>query len=238
MISPKKQGRKRFYSEATFSEGAGGFIVQLDKKPIKTLAGKPLLLPAKALAQAIAEEWDEQGAQIVIDSLRMTKLANSAIDGVCGQEEAVVEDIVRYAGSDLVCYRAEIPAVLAAKQAAIWDPILEWAAERFGASFNVTEGIRHIQQPAAPLECLRIALRKLNPFALTAFHAMTGITGSALLAFAHAEGRLDMDSAWHAAHLDEDWQASRWGEDYEARIAKERRHEEMKAASRFYSFAD
>ncbi len=227
--------RKRFYQSAAVAEGQGGaFSVLLDGRQIKTLAGKPLSVPTRELAQAIADEWNAQGETIAPASLPLTKLANTAIDAVLERKAEVADDIVKYAGADLVCYRATYPAGLAAAQAQAWDPILNWAGAKFGAPFLISSGIAHIAQPPASLEAIRRAVQALDAFKLTALHVMTSLTGSALIALAHASGDLGTAAAWAAAQTDENWQASRWGEDFEAGQRLEARLAEFESASRFF----
>lgn len=237
MALPQPTGRKRFYrSAAAVERGAREFEVQLDGRSVKTPA-RPLALPTRALADAVAAEWNAQADVIAPETLPLTRLANSAIDGVEGREGETAQDILKYAGSDLVCYRAASPAALVAGQARAWDPILAWALKAHGARFAIGTGVQHVEQPAASLEAVGRALAKFDAFKLAALHAMTTLTGSALIALAHAEGFLDADAAWTAAHVDEAWQAAHWGEDFEAAARQKRRFSEFLAASRFFYLA-
>ena len=211
------------------------FRVLLDGKPIRTPAKRDLALPTAALAEAIAAEWAAQAAHVDPATMPLTRLANSAIDGVAGREAEVRADIAKYAGSDLVCYRAEGPEGLVERQCRAWDPILEWARETLGARFEVATGIMPVAQPDAGRAAVAEALAHLDAFTLAALHVMTTLMGSALLALGHARGRLSAEAAWAAAHVDEDWQISQWGEDAEAEARRERRWAEMQAASRMLS---
>ncbi len=227
--------RKRFYQSASVAErDDGGFGVLLDGRAVKTPAGRPLAVPGRGLAEAIAAEWNAQGETIAPASLPLTKLANTAIDGVAEREGEVADDILKYATADLVCYRAECPAALVAVQAAAWDPILSWVAAKHGVQFLTSAGIAHVAQPAASLSALSAAVAALNAFQLTALHVMTSLTGSALIALAHTAGELDTAAAWAAAHTDENWQAARWGEDFEAAQRMKARLTEFEFASRFF----
>jgi len=235
MTASQSKNRKRFYAAATVADREdGSFGIELDGRPIKTPAGHALAVPTRALADAIAGEWNAQGDEILPASLPFTRLANSAIDGVAGREGEVVEDILNYAASDLLCYRAESPAGLVAKQAALWDPILAWVHAEYDAPFKVGAGLKHLDQPAASLDSVRRVISALDPFRLAALHVMTTLTGSALIALAHAKGFLDTGAAWEAAHVDENWQASQWGEDFEARQRNKKRFSEFLNASRFF----
>ncbi len=227
--------RKRFYKSASVAErDGGGFGVLLDGRAVRTPAGGPLAVPGRALADAIAAEWNAQGETIAPAGLALTKLANTAIDGVTEREGEVADDILKYAATDLVCYRAEHPAALVAAQAAAWDPILNWVTARYGAAFLTSAGIAHVAQPEASLSALRAAVAVLNAFQLTALHVMTSLTGSALIALAHTAGELDTAAAWAVAHTDENWQAARWGEDFEAARRMKARLAEFESASRFF----
>jgi chaperone required for assembly of F1-ATPase len=229
--------RKRFYRTATVAQKADGFAVELDGRPLRTPAARPLLLPTRPLAEAIAAEWDAQGEDLKPATLRLTGLANSAIDGVQGREAEIIGEIVRYGGSDLLCYRAASPAGLAAKQAALWDPVLEWSRNRLGVFLATTEGVKFCEQSPASLEALAAHLARLDAFQLIALLTMTGLAGSALVAIAVAENFLPVSEAWATAHVDEDWQIAQWGEDYEAKQRGERRFQEFEAAARFYELS-
>jgi len=229
---------KRFYAAATVADlENGSFGIELDGRPVKTPAGRALAVPSRALADAIAAEWNAQGDKILPASLPLTRLANSAVDGVAVREGEVVQDILNYAASDLLCYRAEAPAGLVTEQARLWDPILDWVRAEYDAPFNIGAGVKHLEQPAASLDAVHKVISGFGPFRLAALHAMTTLTGSGLIALARAKGFLDTGAAWEAAHVDENWQASRWGEDFEAAERQKRRFTEFSNASRFYDLA-
>ena len=222
---------KRFYKEVTVVPEGDGVSVRLDGKPIRTPAKAPLVLPDAALAEAVAAEWRGQGERIDPETMPLTKLANSTIDGVRGREDAVQGDILRYAGSDLVCYRAEGPEGLVAAQAKHWDPVLAFAAEALTAPLRLARGVVPVAQPQASLEAIKQRLAAFDAWGLAALHVLTGLTGSALLALAVALGRLTPEEAWQAAHVDEDWQISQWGEDADAADRRKRRRRDFEAAA-------
>ena len=224
---------KRFYTSVSVEDkGPGTYCIRLDGRPVRTPAKQELAVPSAALAQAIAEEWQAQGAHIDPSSMPLTRLANSAIDGVARREAEVRADIAKYAGSDLLCYRAEGPEGLQQRQREAWDPVLHWAEQDLGARFARGGGLMPVTQPDAAKAAVVRALETYAGFALAALHVMTTLTGSVLLALAHARGRLTAEEAWAAAHVDEDWQISKWGEDAEAKARRERRWTDMQAASR------
>ncbi len=223
---------KRLYRSVSVDGAASAFRVLLDGKPIHTPARRELALPTRALAEAVAAEWDAQGEHIDPGAMPLTRLVNSALDGVAGREAEVRAEIVKYAASDLLCYRAEGPADLVRRQAQAWDPVLAWVRAALGTRLVIGQGIAPVAQPPAAGAAIERALAGLDAFALAAHHVMTTLTGSALLTLAHAGGRLTAEEAWAAAHVDEDWQISQWGEDAEAAARRQRRWAEMQAASR------
>lgn len=223
--------RKRFYERAHVGDlGDDGFPVLLDGKPVRTPARRTLSAPTRALAQALAEEWNAQ--QETIDPARMplTRLANAIIDGVAIAAGPVAEEVVAYLGTDLVCYRAEAPEGLVATQAQVWDPVLEFARDRLGARFIQVQGVMHAPQPAEAIDAARAHI-PADIWRLGAMSSITTLTGSALLALALAHGALDKDTTWAAAHADEDWQMSQWGRDTMALARRAFRQTEFEAAA-------
>lgn len=222
--------RRRFYKDVTVDAADGAFAVRLDGRPVRTPGRKVLAAPVAALAQALADEWAAQ--QDVVDPTRMplTRLANSIIDGVAANAETVAADVANYAGSDLLFYRAEQPEGLVRSQAEHWDPVLAWAHEALGARFMLSQGVMFVAQPLRALAAAAAAIPG-DPWRLGAVHAITTLTGSALLALAVARGHLPADAAWAAAHVDEDWQMRQWGEDELAMQRRGFRKRELDAAA-------
>jgi len=234
---PAQPDQKRFYKAVGVTEASGGFGIALDGRAVRTPAKAPLIVPSRGLAEAIAGEWEAQGAHIVPASMVLTKLANTAIDRVAGRERAVAADIVAFAGCDLLCYRADSPDRLAARQAGAWDPVLTWAARRLGCHFVCVTGVVHHPQPQAALEALARELEPHElapggPFRLAALHTITTLTGSAILALVLFDGATSANEAWDAAHVDEDWQIEQWGADAEAESRRAARRAEFDCAVR------
>jgi chaperone required for assembly of F1-ATPase len=226
---------KRFYKEVGLEERDGAFHLTLDGRTAMTPARHPLALPNRPLAEAVAEEWGRQGDAIDPATMPVTRLVNSAIDGVSARLAEVIDDLVKYAGSDLICYRAGEPARLVEAQNASWDPVLDWARDTHDARFALSEGVMHVAQPEAATAAIRAALEQISsPFALAALHVMTTLTGSVLIPLAHAAGQLDAEEAWNAAHVDERYQESVWGEDQQALARQAKRRADFDAASRIY----
>ncbi len=223
---------KRFYKEVAVAEGEGGFVVKLDGKAVRTPGKALLALPAESAAQLVAKEFDAQGETLDLASMPVYRLVNTAIDGVASDPQAVVEDILRYSSSDLLCYRAEGPDTLVQRQNEAWDPVLDWARAVLGARLLLAEGVIHIEQPREAIAALGVHLnQRAQPLRLAALHVMTSMTGSALLALAVDFGELDAETAWNAAHVDEDFQAEQWGQDAEALARRAHRKRDMMAAA-------
>jgi len=226
---------KRFYKSVATVAVYGGFGVTLDGKPLKTPAKGPLVLPTEALARAIAEEWAAQVETIHPGQMRLMQLASTALDRVALHRLAVVDEAANYAASDLLCYRAEAPESLIAREVQLWQPLLDWAMIRFDAPLTVTSGIVHVDQPATSLKALKAVLLDLDVLTLTAVADLTAACGSLVLALAVWDGRIDADAAAAATLIDETVQNERWGEDEEARDRRERLIRDIRAAGRFLS---
>ena len=224
---------KRFYANAAAREGEGGHEILLDGRAVKTPARAALRVPTRGLADAIAEEWNSQGETIEPRAMPLTGLANVAIDRMGPERESFVAGLARYAESDLLCYRAEGPDALAARQAQHWAPLLEWARRRFDVDFEIVEGIVHRPQPAGTVDRLRRAVEARGPFELAGLSPLVTISGSLVIALALAERAIDLAAAWEAATVDEAWQSEKWGADAEAERTLAARRAEFAAAHRF-----
>jgi chaperone required for assembly of F1-ATPase len=223
---------KRFYAQAAVSEQDGLFHVALDGRTARTPARRPLAVTSRRVAEALAAEWEAQDGQIDPARMPLTRLVNSAIDGVADQQQAVRDEIVRYAGSDALCYRSGEPEALVARQDAVWNPIIAALEARLGARFVMAQGIVFAAQPEPVLAAVaRRAGTIPAPLALAGAHAVMTLTGSAILALAMAEGLIAPDAAWDAAHLDEDYQSEIWGRDEEAAERRAARRTEFDAAA-------
>jgi chaperone required for assembly of F1-ATPase len=221
---------KRFYRNA--GVGEGGRIL-LDGRPVKTPGRRDLAAPAEALAEAIADEWNAQGDLLDLLAMPLTALANAAVDRIAPDAEGFARSLAAYGESDLLCYRVEGPAPLAARQAELWDPILAWAQQRYEIVCELALGIIHMPQPPETLARLGAAVAAGDPFRLAGLSPLVTISGSLLVALALAEGAISLDQAWAAATLDEQWQAEQWGQDAEAAAALANRRRDFAAAARF-----
>jgi len=227
---------RRFYKSAGVA-GSGPFTILLDDRKLRTPLKNLLAIEKRPLAKAIAREWEGQGAKIDPSSMPFTRLANTATDRVLGREQQIVNEIVQFAGSDLVCYRASQPKELVDRQEANWDPVLQWVEDRLRARFEIVAGVIHREQPAEALEAVRLYLHSKSANELCGLHNLTTLTGSALLAIALGCERLNSEEGWAAAHVDEDWQIERWGRDEEAEERRARRRREFDDTIAFLSLA-
>ena len=227
---------QRFYEAAGIARFGAGFALTLDGRVAKTPAKADLILPSAVSAEALAAEWRAQGQRIDFAAMPLTRLAFTAIDGVARDRAAVIDEIAKYAETDLVCYRAAEPAALVGAQAAAWDPVLDFAAMQLGARLFCAEGVVFVAQPAEARAAIRARIAAIGagaaaPFLLAALSVMTALTGSVLIALALAEGALSLEQAWAAAHVDEDFQIQRWGADDEAMARRRQRFADMAAAA-------
>ena len=226
--------RKRFYTGVATAEADGGFSVTLDGRTIRSPSGKPIVVPTRGIADAIAVEWNAQGEAIDPVTMPLTRLANSVVEGVIDRVDEVAADAAKFLGSDMLFYRAGHPEALVAREAAHWDPVVFWAADTLGAHFILGEGIVHVGQPEAAIKAARAAF-PADPWSVAALHVVTTLTGSALLALALLHRFRDEDQVWAAAHVDEDWNIEKWGVDEEVAARRAARLVDFKAAARVLS---
>lgn len=227
---------KRFWTDVAVT-GDGPFGVALDGRAVRTPAKALLAVQSRALAEAVAGEWAAVEGKVKPEAMPMTGLANAAIDLIAGDMAGHAARLAAYAASDLVCYRAQGPDGLVARQAAAWDPVVDWARQRFGLALVVTAGLMPVDQPANTAEVVAGALTGLDAFALAACAHLIPISGSALLATALVEGVVDLDTAWAAATVDEAWSEAHWGQDDEATAMLLARGNAFAAAHRFLVLA-
>lgn len=224
---------KRFYTSVTVAPAdTGGFAVLLDGRNVKTPGGKPVIVPTETLGQAMAAEWAAQATEIDFRHMPLVRLAHSAVESGVEGAGAFRDEMLKFAGNDLLLYRADTPDSLVAAQEAHWDPVLVGLARKFDVAFRPTVGIIHQPQPETTLQRLAATVGGEDHFALTALMQMTSLTGSALLVMAYRQGLVDADSVWTAAHVDEDHNIRLWGEDEEASHRRRLRRIEYDAALR------
>jgi chaperone required for assembly of F1-ATPase len=222
---------KRFWRTVSVEDGE----VRLDDRPVRTPGRSPLAIPYPRLAEAIAEEWRAVEGDIDPRAMPLTGLVNAAIDRIAPDRAPYAEGLARYVESDLLCYRADSPAELVARQRAAWDPLLDWAQRRYDVHFSVTAGIVHTPQPEATVARLAEAVAARTAFELAGLSPVVTVTGSLVAALALLEGAADAATVWRAAEIDEDWQAEQWGEDDLARRARDAHRADFDAGARFLS---
>lgn len=231
---------KRFYKETSVDSGEGGYRILLDGRPMRTPAKAVLVVPTRALAEAIATEWREvpEKAEINVSHLPLTRLAATGLDRVTGQRARVIEDTAKYAGSDMLCYRASEPETLVTRQLETWQPLLDWASARYGARLVAVEGLAFFSQPQDAIARLHEAVAAHSDLGLSALYNLTHICGSLVVALAVAEGRLSAEQAFAAAQLDELYQIERWGEDPIATRRHEGIRRDIAAGARFLALLE
>ncbi|MFW2589126.1 ATP12 family chaperone protein [Sagittula sp. SSi028] len=228
---------KRFWKTTTVDAVEGGFAVQLDGRGVKTPAKTPLVVPTRGLADAIAAEWEAQEDKVDPATMPFTRTSNSALDKVTLQHAAVADMLAAYGDSDLLCYRADHPEELVDRQAAGWDPLLAWAAQDLDAPLAARTGVIHAPQDPEALENLRAQVHAQTPFQLAAFHDLVAMSGSLVVAFAVARGRLDAQDGWELSRIDELWNEEQWGADEEATETANYKQGEFLHAARFHALA-
>jgi chaperone required for assembly of F1-ATPase len=226
---------KRFWKSVTVEACEGGFTIRLDARPVKTPGKNLLVVPTRALAQAIAAEWDAQTGLVKPQTMPFTRAANSALEKVVPQFDEVVGLLSAYGETDLLCYRATGPVELIALQDAAWDPLLDWAATALDAPLLAVAGVMHIAQAPSSTGRLHAMTASLSPFQIAAFHDLVSLSGSLVLAFAVTHGRLAPAEAWAISRIDEAYQIQQWGDDEDAAALAETRRLAFHQAAAFWA---
>lgn len=226
---------KKFWSETAATEVDGGYTIQLDGRPIKTPAKSAFVVPTLAMAEVVATEWDAQEDTVKPETMPFTRSANAAIDKVTIQHAEVADMIADYGDSDLLCYRADSPRELNARQAIAWDPYLDWADAKFNARLAPRSGIMHQPQDPRAIENLRRQVHAFDAFELTAVHDLVGLSGSLILGLSAALEFESPDVIWDISRVDERWQAEQWGDDDEALEVEAKKKAEFLHAAKFFA---
>lgn len=226
---------RRFFKSARLSKNKDGYTVALDGRTIRTPGGVALTLSSRALATAIAEEWEAQKEEIVPHTMPLMRLASVALDRIATAREHVIAEVLNYAMTDLLCYRAGEPDALVQLQAEAWQPLLNWAADKYNAPLVVTTEIAAIVQPPASLAALKAAIVELDDLQLVALENFTSICNSLILGLACVERKISAETAWKTSQLDENFQTEKWGRDPEVEKKRKVLREDLMAAERFLS---
>ena len=228
---------KRFYKTASVEEEGGGFAVRLDGRPVFTPGKRAIVMPTAEMAGRVADEWHAQAERIDPTTMPWMRSVNSAIDKVAPQRAEVMAHLAGYAGTDLLCYRAEAPDGLVERQAASWDPILDWLTRRYDVRFRVTRGVMPVEQEPETVPRLHRTMQPMSEFQLTGFHDLVALSGSFAIALAAVEGVQAAEDLWKISRIDETWQAEQWGIDAEAEAAAELKRQAFLHAFGFFRAA-
>ncbi len=226
---------RRFYASVETEQAAEQWRVALDGRPVRAPTKNVLELPTEALANAVAKEWEAQEEHIEPATMPFTKLCNTAVGRVEPERARVIDEIVSYANSDLLCYRAEQPAGLVVRQVRTWDPLLDEFRKTYGAGFTKLAGVMHTDQPPVTLDAVRSAIEALTSFQITGLHNGMTLTGSAVIALALTNAPARVADLWSAAHVDEDWQIELWGDDAEETARRALREADFHKTAEFLS---
>jgi chaperone required for assembly of F1-ATPase len=224
---------KRFYREVGLEAAAGGHRLLLDGRPVHSPARRPLVMPDAALAEAVAAEWRAQGETIERAGMGLTRLVSTALDRMPALRAAAIEELLGYALTDLLCYRAAEPVELAERQQRCWQPWLDWLAEVHGAPLVVTTAMLPVTQPQAALARLRTAVEGLDDWRLVGLHGATVALGSVVLGLALLEGEIDAEEALAASLVDELFEIERWGRERDAERRQQVLRRDIEAAATF-----
>lgn len=222
---------KRFYKKVDIEQDSDGYRVTLDGRQLKSPAKRSLLLPAKPLAEKLAEEWDAQKEHIHPLTMPMMGLASTAVDRIGQLRTGVVEQIAKYAETDLICYWTDDPKELAERQAQIWTPHLNWIKDTYGVELKTQTGILHLQQPAETIDTLAKAVDSFNDWELAGLSSATHCTGSLVLGLALVQNHIDSAQAFEDSQVDETYQIEQWGEDWEAADRRQVIRQDLDAVS-------
>ena len=224
---------KRVWRSAQVAEHADGFAITLDGKAVRTPGKRNLVVPTRALAEAIASEWNAQGDTVEPSEMPLTRYANSASDGVMLRRAEVIEEVTRFGATDLICYRATEPPELVERQLENWQPLADWIADELEIKLEIASGVIPVAQSESTMNGFRAAVSAFGDFSLTGLHGATAACGSLVIGLALARGHLDAEAAWMLSQIDETFQIERWGEDAEATDRRARLRADIEATSRF-----
>ena len=214
---------RRFWTEASVEPVGSGHAVRLDGRAVRTPLKTELVVPSAALAHGVAEEWRAQEKMVDPRTMPLTRAVNATLDKVVPQRAEVAANLVEYGVTDLLCYRAPVDGTLFERQDREWQPMLDWAEERFGARLAVTRGVIPVPQPPEAVLPLRARVESMSEWELTALSEFVSLSGSLVLGLAAMEDH-PPEAIWTLSRIDEDWQAEQWGVDEEEaeRIALKR----------------
>ncbi|WND01578.1 ATP12 family protein [Temperatibacter marinus] len=227
---------KRFYKSVAVIEKESGYSITLDQRNLKTPLKASLVMPTRALAAAVAEEWEAQEEIINTEAMPLTKLANTAIDRVNSRREDIIDELSAYSGTDLICYYAEYPEMLVERQKDAWSPYHGWLQETYGVTLKTTSGIIHVTQEADVLSRLKDEMKTIDSFRLTALHGFTTGLGSFTMGLSMIKNSVPLDTIWPAALVDELFQEEEWGADEEAVETRKNLYFDMQSTEKYLTY--
>ena len=222
---------KRFFKEVSIAGREEGNVILLDGRVLRTPKKNIVAVADASLARALADEWDSQEEFLDPTAMPLTRIVNAGLDVVEAHRDPIIDELSRFLGSDLLCYRADRPETLVRRQMESWDPVLRWAEDTLAMRFMLVEGLMPVEQPPETIEAGKTVFAEADDITLAGLHTTTTLLGSAVLAIAHWHAHLTTEEAWKAAHVDEDWNFETWGEDQDAMTRRALRREEMAAAA-------
>jgi len=232
MNSPPAKGRTGF-SVVSVASVDGGFAIRLDDRALRTPAGAEVVVPTRALAEAVAAELRATGGRLKAGAVPVTSVVGTALDRIARHRADIEHQIVAYAETDLLCHRVEQPPGLVARQNEIWQPLLDWLAHRHDAMLATTSGILAKPQSEASLAAVRGAVAGFDVWCLAALSVAVATSGSLVVGLALADGRIDAAQAFEAAELEASHQIETWGEDAEATARRATVRADLELAERF-----
>lgn len=230
-------GRKRFWKEVDVVQEAEGFAVRLDGRAVRLPAGTALSVPSRALAEALAAEWRAAGlgesGRFVPADLPLTGIAGSMLERIPQARDGVIQSLLAYANSDLLCYRDAAGSALARQQAEVWDPLLQQLEAAHGCRLTVTSGVMPICQTDDVLRRLHHGLDTSAQEELAVLGVVVPALGSLALGLLMFEAGMEAQTLVHAATLDEQIQMATWGVDTEVTDRIAALQDEVGCAMRF-----
>ncbi len=206
---------KFLYNEVAAQMSAdGNFMIKVDGQVFKTPNGETVVGNGM-LIKALAEELKTQKTELNFHDMPLTRYVFTAFDRVRGRRDSVINEIVRYVETDLLCYRVSSPQELVKKQDKLWQPLVDWSKDKYGIGLITSVGTLSILQDPATLKKVHQIIKLMNNFRLTGMYKAVALSGSAIVGLAILEGTLTVEKAWKIANLEESWQLERWGHDTE-----------------------
>ncbi|PAV24318.1 ATP12-domain-containing [Pyrrhoderma noxium] len=207
---------KRFWKTVGIDSKPDGLAVTLDKRTLKTPSGNALIVPHKKrlVATLIANEWENQDKVLKAHALPVTSLASRAIDSLREEQtrEEVNTSLLKYFETDTICFHEDKPSALVRLQDLHWKPLLDWVQKDLNIEVKVHTSLLGTDQPAETKARLAETLKSFDEWQLAAMERATFTTKSFLIALALVRGKINVEQAAQAAHVEVNSQIEKWGE--------------------------